>query len=71
METHQQRARAAHVSTGGMGIQTGYEDLAAEAEAAVEFQFVGYRALQQDSVVVALLRGGEPVDGLPRGRMWE
>ncbi len=55
-EAHRERARAAHVSTGGMEIQARFEELASES-----VEFVGYGALKQASVVVALLVRGEQV----------
>ena len=63
VETHRQRARDAQVATGGMEIQSDYEGLNAE-----EVEFVGYRTLQHDSVIVALVVDGEPVVRATKGQ---
>ena len=63
VETHRQRTRDAQVATGGMEIQSDYEGLNAE-----EVEFVGYRTLQHDSVIVALVVDGEPVVRATKGQ---
>ena len=71
VETHQQRSRAAHVSTGGMEIQADVELPAVETEAVVStrtLQFVGYRTLQHDSAVVDLVVDGESVERATKGQ---
>ena len=71
VETHQQRARAAHVSTGGMEIKADGELPAPEGEAVVStrtLQFVGYRTLQHDSTVVDLVVDGESVERATKGQ---
>ena len=62
-DAHRERARAAHVSTGGMEIQSHYEELASES-----VEFVGYGALERGSEIAALLVGGEQVGHATKGQ---
>ena len=62
-EAHRERARAAHVSTGGMEIQARFEELDSES-----VEFVGYGALERGSEVTALLVGGEQVGRASHGQ---
>ena len=55
-KAHRERAREAHVSTGGMEIQARFEELASES-----VEFVGYGGLVSASEVTALLVEGEQV----------
>ncbi|MCZ6866035.1 MAG: alanine--tRNA ligase [Chloroflexi bacterium] len=63
LEAHRRDSRAAHVVTGGMELQTQYEDLGAEA-----VEFVGYQRLQQESTVAALLMDGAAVGHATQGQ---
>ena len=62
IEAHRERAREAHVSTGGMEIQARFEELATES-----VEFVGYGGLVSGSEVAALLEGGEQVGHATKG----
>ena len=59
MEAQRERARAAHVFSGSMEVQSAYENLGAEGS-----QFVGYEGLDQETVVAAILVG-PPMDSGP------
>ncbi len=63
VDAHSARARAAHVSTGGMEIQSHYEELGSEP-----VKFVGYGSLERGSEVTALLVGGEQVGYATKGQ---
>ena len=63
VEAHRARAREARVSTGGMEIQSHYEELASEP-----VEFVGYGALERGSEITALLVGGEQVGHASQGQ---
>ena len=63
VDAHSARARAAHVSTGGMGIQSHYEELGSEP-----VKFVGYGSLERGSEITALLVGGEQVGHAAKGQ---
>ena len=66
VESHRERSRAAHVVTGGMEMQTRYENLDVG-----EVEFVGYQRIKQDSVVTVLLVDGSPVGSVARGQQVE
>ena len=66
VEAHRARARKARVSTGGMEIQSHYEELASEA-----VEFVGYGALERGSEIAALLVGGEQTGRASKGQKVE
>ena len=66
VEAHRARARKARVSTGGMEIQSHYEELASEA-----VEFVGYGALERGSEIAALLVEGSQVGHASKGQKVE
>ena len=75
VEAHRERARAAHVSTGGMEIQDEYKRLVASttfppagAEAHLEKRFVGYETLVQGTEIVAFLGAGMHVGYASKGQ---
>ncbi len=61
-EAHRERARAAHVSTGGMEIQARFDELASES-----VEFVGHSTLERASAIAALLVGGEQFGHATKG----
>ena len=63
VDAQRARARAAHVSTGGMEIQSQYEELGSEP-----VEFVGYGSLERGSEVTALLVGGEQLGHATQGQ---
>ena len=65
-EAHRERARSAHVATGGMEIQARFEELASES-----VEFVGYGLLERASEVMALLVDGEQAGRATRGQAVE
>ena len=66
VEAHRARAREAHVSTGGMEIQSHYEELASEP---VELE--AHDVLRRESEITALLVGGEQVGHASQGQKVE
>ena len=65
VDAQRARARAAHVSTGGMEIQSHYEELGSES-----VEFVGYGSLERGTEVteIILLVGGEQVGHATQGQ---
>ena len=66
LAAHRKESRAAHVVTGGMDMPTQYENLGAE-----KVEFVGYRRLEQSSVVTTLLVNGARTGHVAQGQQVE
>jgi alanyl-tRNA synthetase len=66
MESRRERARAAHVVTGGMEVHAAYENLGVEKS-----RFVGYEHLHRHTSVAAILVEGKPVGHAGQGQSIE